>query len=92
MYESLILWVRVGDAGGYESFDSLDEVASMFAEWNISGPFELYRSGVQCDGYESMNYISLYWGNEANAEMVRGLDESELDELNELVQQSMPRW
>jgi hypothetical protein len=75
-----LLWIRVGDAGEYERFDSiLDAVeylnqlsVGLVARWINGGP----GVGFESENYHGFDFVSCYWGDE-NADLVRHLDAGE---------------
>lgn len=80
-----LLWLRLGDAGNYRSFDSIEEV-------DLGTTFE---RGDEFDGwvpagfrvspdYLGNNYVSCYWGD-ANANLVRELNAEERTLVESLV-------
>jgi hypothetical protein len=60
MYD--VIWMRLGDADDYHSFDSLDEVADELTRIGIENIDRHCLYGVTAPGFEGHNYISLYWG------------------------------
>ena len=75
------LWVRVGDAGEYESFgndldallDYLNDLSvGQVDHWIDSGP----GVGFATPNYHGYDFISCYWGD-ANANLVRPLNGAE---------------
>jgi len=71
-------WVRVGDQGDYEQFDSLDEVGDYLSQLGIAPPYDQSTSyGFETDSYYGNNYISLYKGN-ADAQPTDTLKKSNL--------------
>ena len=71
-------WVRVGDQGDYEQFDSLDDVGDYLSQLGIAPPYEQSTSyGFETDSYYGDNYISLYKGN-AEAQPTDTLKKSHL--------------
>ena len=75
------LWVRVGDAGEYESFgDDLDAVLDWLNELRAGEVTGWVNHGIGV-GVETVNYwgydfVSFYWGD-ADANLVRELDSEE---------------
>ena len=77
------LWVRAGDADGYERYDGLYEVASYLVEMGVREPLKKCRPyGFATRGFDEYNYISLYWGDDREADPVKSLTRAELAELN----------
>jgi len=67
-YPKLLVWVRVGDAGEYESFDSLDDALDYLNELK-AGEVTGWVDGGAGVGIETVNYhgydfISLFWGDD----------------------------
>lgn len=82
-----MFWLRLGDAGDYESFDSLASVADHLAEFNVyifRRFVGTYGVGIEAPGFTGMNMISLYFGD-AEAQLVRPMDNSELKALKEFL-------
>jgi len=85
-YPKLLIWVRVGDAGEYESFDSLDDALDYLNElkaghvtgWIDSG----VGVGIETVNYHGYDFISLFWGDE-DAELTAHLDADERIEVEE---------
>ena len=75
------LWVRVGDAGDYESFDSdLDALLDYLNELQVGNVTEWIEDGrgvgFTTPNYHGYDFISLFWGDE-NANLVRRLNAGE---------------
>jgi hypothetical protein len=74
------IWVRVGDAGDYQTWDGLDDAIEYLNELNVgqvvgwidSGP----GVGVETVNYHGLDFISLYWGDK-DANLTRSLNRSE---------------
>lgn len=59
-----MICLRLGDNAEYESFDDIDRVIDEMKSLNISGPFKRWGTyGIECPGFEQMNYISIYHGD-----------------------------
>jgi len=74
------VWVRVGDAGEYESFDSLEEAIDYLNELNVGQVIGWVDAGMGV-GIETVNYwgrdfISLFWGDDG-ANLTDHLDADE---------------
>ena len=68
-WPKLLVWVRVGDAGEYESFDSLNDALAYLNELK-AGEVTGWVDGGAGVGIETVNYhgydfISLFWGDDA---------------------------
>jgi hypothetical protein len=74
-------WVRLGDIGEYESFDSLQEVAAHLKENNVGELQGRYSSGILTSDYRSDNYISLFVGADDQPEMEHTISRAEYEEL-----------
>jgi hypothetical protein len=84
--EESYVWVRLGDAADYESYDSPSDAGEVLGErlWE----YELERSDLLYspdsfaltipDLFDGMNYISLYWGDQA-AEPIGALTDTEFN-------------
>jgi hypothetical protein len=79
-YPKLLVWVRVGDAGDYQSFDGLDDALDYLNElrvgtvigWIDAGP----GVGFSTPNYHGYDFISFFWGDEdANLTAHLGADE-----------------
>jgi len=71
------LWMRLGDMSDYEEFgNDFDEVADLAAEAGIDQVDKWVRSGFTALGFESNNYVSLYWGDD-DADMIRPLNKQD---------------
>lgn len=77
------LWLRLGDAGDYEAWDDIEQVAGILQECSVTD-LTTVAGGIEACGFEGDNYISLYWGD-AEAELIRELTEAEFAELVDLV-------
>jgi hypothetical protein len=74
------LWIRVGDAGEYESLDSLDDALDYLNELSV-GQVDRWIDGGPGVGFATPNYhgydfISLFWGDD-DANLIRALDGQE---------------
>jgi hypothetical protein len=79
-HPKLLLWVRVGDMGQYESFDSLDDALDYLNELS-AGQVTGWVDGGMGVGIETVNYhgydfISLFWGDD-DANLTAHLDADE---------------
>ena len=81
-----VVWMRVGDEDSYHPFDAIEDAAQHLGEfYSIRQITFRDRFGVTADGYENLNYISLYWGTDpkdGSAEMTRALSDDEIHEFN----------
>lgn len=81
------LWVRLGDADGYNDFDGLQGVIDYLSEMGVYDTSSIHHSkySLELPGYEGKyNHISLFWGD-AKGEAVRSLDGDEIKEFNKLL-------
>ena len=76
------VWLRIGDGGEYEKFDSIDDAAQHLVEFRITEITGWTEHGFTAPGFGGQNYISCYHGDDAAA-FVRGFKPSEQDELAE---------
>jgi hypothetical protein len=60
---STMIWVRVGDAGEYESFDDLQEAVDYLNELHVGQIDRWQSAGVETCNYWGRDYISLYHGD-----------------------------
>ena len=79
-YPKLLVWVRIGDMGEYESFNSLDDALEYLNELK-AGEVTGWVYGGMGVGIETVNYwgydfISLFWGDNG-ANLTAELDEEE---------------
>lgn len=77
----MLVWIRMGDLGGYYGFDSPEEagnhVGCRLDEWDDT--FRYRISGVMLPPkFVGDNYVSLFWGDE-DARYERGLSLAEQD-------------
>jgi hypothetical protein len=86
------LWLRVGDAGEYESFgDSLEDVCDYLNDLGAGEVTGWVNGGVGI-GFETQNFygydfVSLFWGD-ADAEPIRELDEEERAAVEDRLEES----
>lgn len=85
-YPKLLVWVRVGDAGEYESFDSLDTALDYLNELHVGHVTGWIDGGIgvgiRTPNYHGYDFISLFWGDE-NADLTASLDADERMEVEE---------
>ena len=86
-------WLRMGDMGEYQDFDSIGEVAYYLVEAGITSD-EIRqvsgRSGITARGFQGNNYISLYTGDK-DANMIHSLSGNEFGRLR-LEMQSQEKY
>ena len=58
-----LIWIRVGDMGDYQAFDSLDEVVDYLSELGVGRVDHWRAAGVETVNYWGHDYISLYHGD-----------------------------
>jgi hypothetical protein len=63
-------WMRVGDGGEYESFDTLEEAVEELLEWAPGEYRHTRQLGIETEHYRGDNYVSLYRGD-AEAQQVK---------------------
>jgi len=89
-YPKLLVWVRVGDMGQYESFDSLDYALDYLNELkagHVTGWVEGGMGvGIETVNYHGYDFISLFWGDE-DANLTAHLDAGERMEVEEGLEQ-----
>ena len=80
-----VIWVRMGDCDEYESFDDLESLAKSFEERDLkASELELHGSALMAPGYEGLNFISIFWGND-DAQWCRNLSEKEFEDLKNFI-------
>lgn len=87
-----LLWVRAGDADGYNSFDDIDEVADYLNDYGVSSALRFCNKYGVCESHRNAffrgnNYISLYYADQAETPL-RGLQHAELRRLNQLLREA----
>jgi hypothetical protein len=75
------IWLRVGDAGDYQTFDATDDAANHLAEHGVRKITRHIKYGVTADDFHGNNYISAFWGG-PDAQPTRELTDAEIDEIN----------
>jgi hypothetical protein len=79
-YPKLLVWARVGDAGEYESFDSLDVALDYLNDLKagqVTGWIERGMGvGLETVNYHGYDFISLFWGDD-DANLTAPLDADE---------------
>jgi hypothetical protein len=75
------LWIRMGDASDYESFDCVEDAGSSLMESGIN-PKKAHavEKGMVAPGFTGRNYISLFWGD-AKAQFIRELTPEEFEAM-----------
>jgi hypothetical protein len=64
-----MIWTRIGDMSGYESFDTVEEAADNLRNPTVGEVFGFTRGGICTQHFQGRNYISLFHGdNDANFE------------------------
>ncbi len=85
--KNLTLWMRLGDAGDYESFgDDLDAAIGALQEAGSGPVLGRASSGIITERYRGNNYISLYWGDETGEDMLRPLSDEEYEYIKDEVE------
>lgn len=74
------LWIRLGDAGDYQAFDSLADAIDYLNELSAGEIFD-WTTGPMGVGFDTANYwgedfISCFWGDD-EANLIRPLDHGE---------------
>jgi len=62
--QDLYVWVRIGDNGDYEKFNSIEDAAEHIVESTQQNEIRWRNMGIEMPNYEGDNYISLYWGDD----------------------------
>ncbi len=75
-----MIWLRIGDAGGYESFDYLDDVIAYLNESKVGQIIGWVGGGFETTDYCEHNYISCFWGDE-DASFIECLNDVERNEV-----------
>jgi hypothetical protein len=75
------IWIRMGDASEYESFDGVEEAGCALMESGVN-PKKVHavEKGMVAPGFAGRNYISLFWGD-AKAQFIRELTPEEFEEM-----------
>jgi len=85
-YPKLLIWVRVGDMGEYESLDSLDDALdylNALKAGEVTGWVEGGMGvGIETVNYYGYDFISLFWGDD-DANLTAHLDADERMEVEE---------
>ena len=85
-YPKLLIWVRVGDMGEYESFDALDDALEYLNELSagqVTGWVEGGMGvGIETVNYHGYDFVSLFWGDD-DANLTAHLDADERTEVEE---------
>ena len=67
-YPKLLIWVRIGDMGEYESFDSLDDALDYLNELKageVTGWVEGGMGvGIETVNYHGYDFVSIFWGDD----------------------------
>ncbi len=89
-YPKLLVWVRVGDMGEYESFDSLDDALdylNMLKAGEVTGWVEGGMGvGIETVNYHGYDFVSLFWGDD-DANLTAHLDADERMEVEERLEE-----
>ena len=86
LYPKLLVWVRVGDTGEYESFDSLDDALDYLNELSAGHVIGWVDGGIgvgiETANYHGYDFISFFWGDD-DANLTARLDVEERTEVEE---------
>lgn len=75
-----LLWVRIGDAGEYISFDNLDDAIDYLNELRVGQATGWTQAGFETPNYHGQDYVSIYWGdNDTNH--LADLDDDEQEHI-----------
>ena len=79
----MILWYRLGEKADYEPVEDIASAADVLKEIGVTAKSHVRRTmcGIKADGFEDYNYISLFWGEEGQPQMVEQLKDEEFEEL-----------
>ena len=83
------LWIRLGDAGDYQTESSVEDLAELLAgQFKVTDEFVKYgRYGItDRDKFNGYNYISLFYGDE-DANPTQSITQEELTELNRRIKE-----
>jgi hypothetical protein len=58
-----LFWVRVGDAGDYQSFDDLADLIDYLNELNVGTVWNWIDAGFTTENFYGLDYISLFVGD-----------------------------
>jgi len=82
-----VLWVRVGDAGEYESFDSLDDAIDYLNDLRVGCVEGWLEDGFVTPNYHGRDYISMYWGG-PDANHWADLDDDEQETVEDSLEEN----
>jgi len=76
----MLIWIRIGDTGEYESFDGLEEAVAYLNELGV-GEVTDWTNGPCAVGFNTPNFhgqdcVSCFWGD-TDANLIRPLDTEE---------------
>ena len=83
MMDTDMLWLRLGDADEYASYDSIADVAKGLIWCGLDGYRILaipHGVAIPDAGYSGHNHISLFWGD-SDAQIARDVSDVEFVEL-----------
>jgi len=81
------LWIRVGDCGEYEQFDSLDDAIDYLNELRVGNVTGWVEAGFETPNYHGQDYISIYWGG-TDANHLADLDDDEQETIESGLEES----
>ena len=58
------IWLRVGQAGALESFDSTRDAVAYLNSLKVGKPTNWRLAGVETQNYWGQDYISIFWGDD----------------------------
>ena len=78
------IWIRVGDADDYNSFDGYDEVAQHLATFEVKkiNVKRYGQYGAKAENFKGNNYISLFWGDNNEPDPIKNLTDNERKQIN----------
>lgn len=76
MARDALLWLRIGDTGEYEEFDSLDDALEYLNALGVGQVEGWQQYGFVTPNYHGQDYISIFWG-EQDANPRRDLNDAE---------------
>ena len=78
MTKDAYVWLRIGDQGDYEKFDSPEEAAQELGQYTSDREIKFTSLGVCVGPFQGDNYVSLFWGDD-DAQPVGDAELSDLE-------------
>lgn len=79
--KDLTVWVRMGDSGDYEAFDTPYDAGVDIAQYTSDRKPRYTDMGIELADWTGLNYISLFWGDK-DAQPVGDANLSESDRMD----------